>query len=145
MLRRNRRIFPKQGRGIDWIAVTTARMMGWKTRSFREKSFFHHRHLGTAERSIFAAAFSYGEKDYYLGGHPLWELFRVGYRMVKPPYVVEGFALGLGYGWAALRRPTRPISKELIAFHRREQMRKLKAIFKSTVTFKPIDKFQSSV
>jgi len=134
--------FANKAGGIDWIAVTTARMKGWKTRSFREKSFFHHRHLGTAERSVFAAAFSYGEKDYYLGGHPIWELFRVGFRMLKRPYFIEGFALGLGYGWAAVRRLRRPISKELMAFHRREQMRKLKAIFKSILTFKPIDKFQ---
>ena len=41
--------------GVDWIAVTTARMKGWKTESFREKSFFHLRHLGTAERSAFAS------------------------------------------------------------------------------------------
>lgn len=134
--------FANKAGGIDWIAVTTARMMGWKTRSFCEKSFFHHRHLGTAERSPFAAAFSYGEKDYYLGGHPLWELFRVIYRMVKPPYVVEGLALGLGYGWAAVRRAKRPVSKELTAFHRREQMRKLRVILKSLVRFKPIDKFR---
>jgi glycosyltransferase involved in cell wall biosynthesis len=134
--------FANKAGGIDWIAVTTARMKGWKTRSFREKSFFHHRHLGTAERSVFAAAFSYGEKDYYLGGHPIWELFRVGFRMLKRPYLIEGFALGLGYGWAAVRRVRRPISMELMAFHRREQMRKLKAIFRSILTFKPIDKFQ---
>jgi glycosyltransferase involved in cell wall biosynthesis len=134
--------FPNKAGGIDWIAVTTARMKGWRTRSFREKSFLHHRHLGTAERSIFAAAFSYGEKDYYLGGHPVWELFRVGFRMLKPPYFIEGFGLGLGYGWAAVRRLQRPISKELIAFHRKEQMRKLKAIFRSILTLKPIDKFQ---
>jgi biofilm PGA synthesis N-glycosyltransferase PgaC len=134
--------FANKAGGIDWIAVTTARMKGWKTRSFREKSFFHHRHLGTAERSAFAAAFSYGEKDYYLGGHPVWELFRVTYRMAKPPYIVEGFALGLGYGWAAVRRAKRPISKELMAFHRREQMRKLRVILKSAITFKPIDKFK---
>jgi poly-beta-1,6-N-acetyl-D-glucosamine synthase len=134
--------FANKAGGIDWIAVTTARMMGWKTRSFREKSFFHYRHLGTAERSAFAAAFSYGEKDYYLGGHPVWELFRVTYRMVKPPYVVEGLALGLGYGWAALRRLPRPISKELMEFHRREQMRKLKTILKLAITLKPIDKFK---
>ena len=134
--------FPNKAGGIDWIAVTTARMKGWKTRSFREKSFFHHRHLGTAERSKFAAAFSYGEKDYYLGGHPVWELCRVCFRMAKPPYLIEGFALGLGYGWAAARRLQRPISNELMAFHRKEQMRKLKAILKSIVTLKPIDKFQ---
>src|SRR5487761_1147933 len=71
--------FANKAGGIDWIAVTTARMMGWKTRSFREKSFFHFRHLGTAGRGVLAAAFSYGEKDYYLGGHPVWELFRVVY------------------------------------------------------------------
>jgi len=34
--------FANKAGGIDWIAVTTARMKGWKTRSFREKSFFHH-------------------------------------------------------------------------------------------------------
>jgi len=133
--------FANKAGGIDWIAVTTARMMGWKTRSYREKCFFHYRHLGTAERSVFAAAFSYGEKDYYLGGHPLWELFRVSYRMVKPPYVVEGLALGLGFSWAALRRLQRPISKELMRFHRKEQMRKLKVIVKSALTLKPVDKF----
>jgi glycosyltransferase involved in cell wall biosynthesis len=130
-----------RGGGIDWVAVTTARMKGWKTRSFREKSFFHHRHLGTAERSTFAAAFSYGEKDYYLGGHPVWELFRVAFRMAKQPYLIQGVALALGYTWAAVRRFKRPISKELMRFHRREQMRKLGAILKSVLTFQRIDKF----
>ena len=116
-------------------------MKGWKTRSFKEKSFFHHRPLGTAERSVLAASFSYGKKDYILGGHPVWELFRIFYRMKKRPYVLDGLALGLGYGSAAVRRLQRPISKDLMAFHRREQMRKLRMILKSLLTFKPIDKF----
>ena len=133
--------FANKAGGIDWIAVETARMKGWKTRSFREKSFFHHRPLGTADRGVLAASFSYGQKDYFLGGHPLWELFRVSYRMTKWPYLVDGLALGLGYGLAAVRRLKRPVSKELMAFHRREQMRKLKAIVKRVLTFKPIDKF----
>lgn len=127
--------------GIDWMAVTTARMMGWKTESFREKSFFHYRHLGTAERSVLASSFSYGEKDYYLGGHPIWELFRVAYRATKPPYVLAGLALGLGYCWAFLSRTPRPVSRELMAFHRKEQMTKLKAILKSLVRFKRVDNF----
>ena len=41
--------------GVDWIAVTTARMKGWKTRSFPEKRFHHYRTLGTAERGTMAA------------------------------------------------------------------------------------------
>jgi|SRR5215471_1640270 glycosyltransferase involved in cell wall biosynthesis len=127
--------------GIDWIAVTTARMKGWTTRSFRDVSFFHHRHLGTAERSRLSALFSYGEKDYYLGGHPLWELFRVAYRLTGQPYFVGGIALGAGYGWALLRRAHRPVSDELRAFHRKEQMLKLRAIVKRLATLQRVDKF----
>jgi len=123
------------------MAVTTARMKGWKTESFREKWFFHYRRLGTAERSVLSSLFSYGEKDYYLGGHPLWELFRVAYRATKRPYVSGGVALGLGFCWAFLCRTPRPVSRELMAFHRKEQMLKLKAILKSLVTFKPVDSF----
>jgi glycosyltransferase involved in cell wall biosynthesis len=132
---------PHRAGGIDWMAVTTARMMGWKTESFREKWFFHYRPLGTAERSVLSSLFSYGEKDYYLGGHPVWELFRVAYRATKRPYILGGSALGLGFCWAFLRRTPRPVSKDLMAFHRKEQMLKLKAILKSFVTFKPVDNF----
>jgi glycosyltransferase involved in cell wall biosynthesis len=132
---------PNKAGGIDWMAVTTARMMGWKTQSFREKWFFHHRTLGTAERGRFASSFSYGEKDYYLGGHPVWELFRVAYRMTKRPYLLDGLALGAGYLWALLRRVKRPVSDELMRFHRKEQMQKLRAILKSLVTFRRIDNF----
>ena len=46
---------PNPAGGIDWIAVTTARMKGWKTRSFPEKRFHHYRSLGTAGRSSWAA------------------------------------------------------------------------------------------
>ena len=133
---------PNKAGGIDWIAVTTARMRGWKTRSYRDKWFFHHRSLGTAERSVLASGFSYGEKDYYLGGHPVWELFRVLYKMTKKPYVVGGAVLGLGYLWAWFRRTPRPVSGELMKFHRGEQMVKLKNILKSLLKFQKVDSFR---
>ena len=132
---------PHRAGVIDWMAVTTARMMGWKTKSFREKSFFHYRHLGTAGRGVLAATFSYGEKDFYLGGHPIWELFRLAYRTTKRPYIFGGLSLGMGYCWAFLRRTPRPVSRELMAFHRHEQMLKLKAILKSMFTFRRVDNF----
>lgn len=132
---------PHRAGGIDWIAVTTARMRGWKTESFRERSFFHHRPMGTAERGILASMFSYGEKDYYLGGHPVWQLFRVGYRITKSPYVFGGAALALGYCWAMLKRTPRPVSKELMAFHRKEQMDKLRTILRSLLKFRRVDNF----
>jgi glycosyltransferase involved in cell wall biosynthesis len=128
--------------GIDWIAVTTARMKGWKTCSFPQKRFHHYRSLGTAERGVLASLFSYGEKDYYLGGSPVWEIFRVVYRMAKQPVVVGGLSLLCGYCWAAFRRIKRPVSPALMRFHRREQMTKLGAIFRSLLRFKSVDNFR---
>ena len=132
---------PHRAGGIDWTAVTTARMMGWKTESFREKWFFHHRRIGTAGRGVLSSLFAYGQKDYYLGGHPVWELFRVAYRMTKKPVVIGGLILGLGYCWGAIRRIPRPVSRELMAFHRKEQMIKLRTILKSIARLKRVDNF----
>lgn len=132
---------PHRAGGIDWMAVITARMKGWTTESFREKWFFHYRPLGTAERGAIASSFFYGQKDYYLGGHPLWELFRVAYRVTKPPFVIGGLALGFGYFWNLVRRAPRPVSSELMAFHRKEQLSKLRAILKSVLRLKRVDNF----
>jgi glycosyltransferase involved in cell wall biosynthesis len=133
---------PSKAGGIDWMAVTTARMIGWKTRSYREKSFMHHRPLGTAERGGTASAFAYGKKDYILGSHPLWEVFRSVYRMTKRPYVIRGAAVLLGYITGFVSRAERPVSNELMRFHRSEQMRKLKTILVSLCQFKKIDNFE---
>lgn len=130
---------PNREGGIDWIAVTTARMKGWRTRSFKEMRFIHYRPLGTAERSPFAAMYSYGEKDYYLGNSPVWQLCRIAYRVVKNPFSGSGLALFLGYCSAAIRRIPRAVSPELMRFHRREQMQKLRAILGSLLRIRRAD------
>ena len=116
-------------------------MKGWKTRSFPEKRFHHYRTLGTAGRSGIAASFCYGKKDYYLGGSPVWQVLRVAYRMTKRPVLIEGLGLLSGYCWAAFRRIERPVTSELMRFHRREQMTKLKTIFRAILTLKKVDNF----
>lgn len=128
--------------GVDWIAVMTARLKGWRTRSFNERRFHHARSMGTAEKGPLAALFSYGQKDYYLGGSPVWQCFRVTYRLAKRPLILGGLALLAGYVWAAVRRVKRPISDELMRFHRREQALKLKAILRSLFRFKKVDNFR---
>ena len=128
--------------GVDWIAVMTARLKGWTARSFSEKRFHHHRSMGTAEKGALAALFSYGQKDYYLGGSPVWQLFRVSYRAAKKPFLFGGLALFFGYIWAAIRRVKRPVSDELMQFHRREQMKKLSAILRSVFRLKKVDTFR---
>ncbi len=117
---------PVKGGAIDNIAVISARMKGWKTRTYTEMSCLHHRAMGTAQQSPSRARFKSGGKDYAIGNHPLWEMFRSIYQMTKKPFVVGGLALSAGYLWACVSRAERPVSVELMRFLRREQMLRLK-------------------
>jgi glycosyltransferase involved in cell wall biosynthesis len=132
---------PNRTGGIDWIAVTTARMKGWKTRNYADRRYHNYRTMGTAERGPLGAAFDYGRKDYFLGGSPVWELFRVAYRMTKRPVVLGGLALLLGYCLAAVGRVERPVSRELVQFHRHEQMKKLRTILGSLITLRKVQTY----
>jgi biofilm PGA synthesis N-glycosyltransferase PgaC len=117
---------PVKGGGIDHIAVISARMKGWKTKTFTDKICLHHRKMGSAERGVLEIKFRVGVQDYALGGHPIWELFRTAYQMTKKPYVIGGLILFAGYFTALLRRDQRPVSADLVAFRRREQMQRLR-------------------
>jgi glycosyltransferase involved in cell wall biosynthesis len=116
---------PVKGGCIDHIAVITARMKGWKTKTFSDKVCFHHREMGTAQQSLLMSRFKNGLKDYAIGNHPLWEVLRGVYQMGNRPYLLGGLFVVLGYFWAAIRRSERPVSWELVKFYRREQMRRL--------------------
>ena len=117
---------PVKGGGVDHIAVITARMKGWKTRTFTDKVCLHHREIGSAQHGALMARFRAGAQDYALGGHPVWELFRTVYQMTRRPFGIGGLMLVVGYVWALVRRVERPVSRELVAFRRREQMRRLR-------------------
>ena len=120
---------PIQGGGIDWIAVTTARLKGWQTRTFVERTCFHHRKLGTGAGHAWLVPFRYGRKAYAMGGHPLFESLRGLFQMRQRPFVVAGALFLCGYFWTALQGGERPVSRELMAFHRAEQMARLRQAF----------------
>ena len=131
--------------GIDWIAVTTARMKGWETRNYKERYFHHYRTMGTAKRGPLGAMYDYGRKDYLLGGAPIWELLRVSFRMTKKPVLFGGLALLAGYCVAAARRIDRPVSPEFIRFHRGEQMKKLRMILSSLIRMRKLETYVPAV
>lgn len=117
---------PIKGGAIDWIAVTTARMHGWETRTFTEKFCLHHRKLGTGNDSPLMVRFHYGKKAYYVGGHPVWECLRGIFQMREKPVIIGGLYFLCGFLKAMITRMHRPVSPELIAFHRGEQMARLR-------------------
>ena len=123
---------PIRSGAIDWVAVTTARMKGWETRTFTEKVCFHHRKLGVGSGSHgkLRMRFHYGRKAYYVGGHPLWECLRSLFQVREKPFVLGGVWFIAGYVWAALHHSERAVSPELMHFHRAEQMARLRGIFK---------------
>ncbi len=120
---------PSRGGCIDTIATLTARSKGWKTRSFAEKISMHHRVIGTAEQGQLRSRFVLGKRDWAIGNHPLWEACRGLYQMTKKPYVLRGLAILAGYATSALRGGERPVSRELRAFRRKEEMAQLARFF----------------
>jgi len=121
---------PIQGGGIDVVAVVTARMNGWQTRSFPEKVCLHHREMGSGNHAGLNLPFKWGQKDYRLGGHPVWQLFRCVYQMKNKPYVLGGILCLAGYYLAMLSRQPRSASREFVEFRSKEQLQRLASFFK---------------
>ena len=117
---------PIKGGGIDVVAVLSARMNGWETRTFTERVCVHHRVMGRAKGNSITTGFQLGEKDYRLGRDPVWQLLRSLYQMTRPPVFIGGVTLMTGYFWAMCRRLERPVPKELVQFQRKDQRRRLK-------------------
>jgi len=42
--------------------------------------------------------------------------------------LIGGLAILSGYAWSMIRHPERPVSRELMAFQRREQMQRLRQL-----------------
>jgi glycosyltransferase involved in cell wall biosynthesis len=130
---------PVRAGGIDWMAVTTARMRGWTTRTFTERSCYHHRAMGTADRGVLKARFHHGRKDYLVGGHPLWQVLRGVFQMRTRPRVLGGACLIAGYvaAWASGAKSTVP--SELRAFHRAEQLGRLRRMLRRRTSVARVD------
>jgi biofilm PGA synthesis N-glycosyltransferase PgaC len=119
---------PLEGGCVDHVAVLSARMHGWKTRTFTERVCLHHRKMGTAMQGGMRAKFKMGAKDYAIGNHPIWEFSRVLYQMSNPPWILGGCALAAGYLSSVLGRAEVKVTRDLVVFNRREQMRRLRVI-----------------
>jgi len=120
---------PSKCGGIDLIALLAAQAEGWETRRFDERSCFHHRNVGSGDHAgVYSRLLHRGRKDYLLGSHPAFEIFRSVNQMRNSPYIVGGGLMLMGYFWALLRRLERSMPPRLIAIRRRDQMSRLKQV-----------------
>jgi len=116
---------PRKIGGIDLVAVTTARMKGWQTRTFPEKPYVHHRQMGTATATVWTTPFKVGRSDYLLGSHPVWEFSRCIYQTTRPPILLGGSLRLAGFVWAMLSQRKKQVPDDFVTFRRKEQMRRL--------------------
>ena len=122
--------------GIDLIALLSAQAKGWQTRRFDEKTCFHHRNVGSGDHSgVCRSLLNRGKKDYLLGSHPAFEMFRSAYQMRTRPYVVGGVLMLVGYVWALLRRVERTMPEELMKLRRSDQMQRLKNVLRHPLRY----------
>ena len=97
-----------KGGCIDHIAVVSARMKGWKTRTFTETVSMHHRTMGTAQSGGLKAKFKHGAKDYSVGNHPSLGIVSSGLSNETASLTAfGGVALASGYYWSMIRRVNR--------------------------------------
>ncbi|HOE66847.1 MAG TPA: glycosyltransferase family 2 protein [Candidatus Hydrogenedentes bacterium] len=89
----------------DGIDFHRARMMGWKTRSFRDENLriLHYRLMGSSHKSVYHGRLRWGLGQWFMGTHPLY-IFATGvYRMHERPFVIGGLLIIAGYFWGMLQ------------------------------------------
>jgi len=102
---------PRKIGGVDLVAVITARMRGWQTRTFLEKPYKHHRKMGTATHNGLIGSFKGGRTDYVLGCHPVWEFFRCIYQLTQPPVLLGGSLRLVGFTLAMVSRVEKEVPR----------------------------------
>lgn len=115
--------------GFDSVAEVMARMQGWKTKTFSDIPFYHLKTMNSATGSLLYAKWQQGERDYLIGNHALFELFRCAYRASERPYVFSSAIRLAAYAWLWLRRGDRAIPREVVRFKQSEQLGRLRSIF----------------
>jgi len=111
--------------GEDWWAEVTSRMNGWRVRSFPILPVYHHRvPRDTAGRLRYW--YRQGMMDFSLGTHPLFEVLRLARRIWVRPRILGALARLSGFARAAIRAEDRIVSREFMAFLRKEELGRLR-------------------
>jgi biofilm PGA synthesis N-glycosyltransferase PgaC len=110
--------------GWDGLDGYMARRKGWATRTLPELKVIHFRPVHGKRR--FKGALRDGRGAYFQHYRPGYLLARAGVHLFRPPYLLRGLGMLLGYLGAHLKREERIDDPELVRYIHDEQMRRLK-------------------
>lgn len=117
----------------DVTSAAMARMKGWTVRCFPEIKAYQYDVPSNTAREKIPVCFHMGRMDYIMGGLLSFELARCAIRMLKPPFLVAGASMLLGYLWALARRMPVQLPDDLVAFMQAEQREKLRRRLRRTL------------
>jgi len=83
----------------DGIDCHRCRMLGWKAMSRDEAGtrVIHLRPMGSSDKGIWRGRKRHGFGQYFMGTGPVYMTASALFRMTKPPFVMGGLAMWLGY------------------------------------------------
>jgi hypothetical protein len=90
----------------DGIDCHRCRMLGWQAMSWNdpELRFLHLRPMGSSHKGILTGRLRHGYGQYYMGTTFTYILASSLYRMTRPPRLVGGMAMLIGFVKSALQR-----------------------------------------
>jgi poly-beta-1,6-N-acetyl-D-glucosamine synthase len=116
-------------RGVMWDAIDChrCRMLGWIAASWDdpELRFVHLRPIGSSQHGIFTGRMRAGAGQWFMGTSLAYMTASALFRMTRPPLLLGGAAMLIGYLRAMIKGEPRYLDPEFQAFIRRYQRRAL--------------------
>jgi glycosyltransferase involved in cell wall biosynthesis len=114
--------------GWDVVTCVKARMNGFETKLVPELVVDHLKPRNVSKGGAIRRKCQLGVREYALGYHPAFEFVKCIARTSESPFAVAAIARFAGYCMAVMRRQPRLIPPDMVAFVRREQMRRISRI-----------------
>ena len=121
---------------IDGYAELSARMNGWKTKTFDELTVYHHRPEGTHRGSKLKHCYEGGQIEYLFGYSYIYHIIRNLPRIFNKPFFMEYIATLAGYHCLLFKRKTRFVKQDFIHFVRIEQKKRILSSIKKYLKIK---------
>ncbi len=110
--------------GWENIDEVTARMNGWKTRSYPDYKIIHHKALGS-NGDYFKGNIRHGHTDYITGYHIAYFLIKSIYGLFRKPYFIGSLASMYVFFRNYILNKERVVDKAFCNYIRSEQLKKL--------------------
>jgi len=110
--------------GWDTVDELQANRLGWRTRTFPELKVIHYRPTGAAQ-GAWRDSVKRGTAEYVSGYHPAFMFAKCAQRLFTRPYLVVGLGQAYGYLRGLVAGIPRVEDPALIAYVRRQQIRRL--------------------